>query len=336
VTILRTAAAGVVAAVVGLAPFGAAMASGDSSTVQRLAEQAAAIAAEEIDLLTPSASQSGFPDAEAALRAIDLQGQELLRQLESRGIELSEPIRVSLALLPAPGSGAVPPPAVVYAAAISDLERLAATPDAYRDSTRETQSSFGLLIVAAAALVVFVTVGLKQLRRPHHHDELTAMAWSDGLTGVANRRRLDHDLVGHSAIASGPTAVIMLDVDRFKVINDTYGHVVGDRILRDLGRVLAESVRQGDVVYRYGGEEFCVLLPNASQDEAAHVADRIVAAVHAVQLPDGSHITVSAGVADGDASSIEHTLECADQAMLSAKQTGRDRVASADVAFAHA
>lgn len=332
----RTVAAGALAAFVGLFPIGTAFAGDESSTIEMLAEQAAAIVAEEVDLLTLADPQTGSPDAGAALIAIDQQGAQVLRQLDAYAVELSEPIRISLSLLPDPSSTDVPPPPVVYQAAIADLGRIADTPNAFRTGDGETQSSRGLLLVAGAALVVFVAVGLTQLRSRHPQDELEAMVWSDGLTGVANRRRLDHDLAGHAAGAAGPTAVIMLDVDRFKLINDTFGHLVGDRVLRDLGRVLSNSVRQGDVVYRFGGEEFCVLLPDATHAEALSVADRLVAAAHDVELPDGSHITVSAGVAADVAATVEHTLECADQAMLAAKQAGRDCVATAELALAHA
>jgi len=159
------------------------------------------------------------------------------------------------------------------------------------------------------------------------------MAWNDDLTGFANRRRLDRDLAHHAVLAHGPTSVIMVDVDRFKAINDTYGNRAGDRVLSDFGRALSDAVREGDVVYRYGGEEFCVLLPNATQDEAAQVADRIVSAAHDVELPNGSHITVSVGVADGAPSEVGHTLACADQAMMSAKHTGRDRVGQTGAMF---
>src|ERR687898_2835439 len=98
------------------------------------------------------------------------------------------------------------------------------------------------------------------------------MAGSDGLTGVANRRRLDRDTAAHAG-ASGPTAVIMVDVDHFKQVNDTYGHQIGDDVLRAVGAALANRVRHDDVVYRYGGEELCILRPGASSRRRPAVAD---------------------------------------------------------------
>jgi diguanylate cyclase (GGDEF)-like protein len=155
------------------------------------------------------------------------------------------------------------------------------------------------------------------------------MAWSDGLTGVANRRRLDRDIAAHSIGGSGPTSVIMIDVDHFKQVNDTHGHQVGDDVLRAVGGLLADNVRRDDVVYRYGGEEFCVLLPDATQEDARSIADRIVDAVRSIVLPDGRHITVSVGVADGQAGDVAGTLETADRALYAAKKGGRDRASSA-------
>jgi diguanylate cyclase (GGDEF)-like protein len=99
--------------------------------------------------------------------------------------------------------------------------------------------------------------------------------------------------------------------------------------LRAVGAALANHVRHDDVVYRYGGEEFCILLPGASQGEAQAVADRVVAAMRAILLPDGRHVTVSVGVADGRAADVAGTLETADRAMYAAKASGRDRAAGA-------
>src|SRR5690606_36196627 len=138
--------------------------------------------------------------------------------------------------------------------------------------------------------------------------ELETMAWSDGLTGLANRRRLDADLV-HFEESARPTAAIMVDIDRFKELNDTFGHALGAEVLRLVGEAIARQVRSGDVVYRYGGEEFCVLLPGASPDDARAVADRVVAAVREVARPDGRPVAVSvglAGAAAGDLAGAVH------------------------------
>jgi len=119
--------------------------------------------------------------------------------------------------------------------------------------------------------------------------------------------------------------VIMIDVDHFKGINDAYGHQTGDDILKRLGTVFEHHVRVDDIVYRYGGEEFCVLLPGATADEAQRVADRIVEAARSIGLPNGANITVSIGIADAAGKDVSTAVERADQALYLAKQQGRDR-----------
>ena len=129
--------------------------------------------------------------------------------------------------------------------------------------------------------------------------------------------------------AGGPTSVIMIDVDHFKHVNDEYGHQAGDEILRRLGTMLAHYVRSDDVVYRYGGEEFCILLPGADPTEARAVADRIVEAARDINLPSGAHITVSVGISDVAEDELLAAVEQADRAMYRAKELGRDRAVGA-------
>ena len=155
------------------------------------------------------------------------------------------------------------------------------------------------------------------------------MAWSDGLTGLANRRRLDHDLESRGR-RDDATAVIMIDVDHFKSVNDRFGHQTGDEVLRSIGAMLAEQIRYDDIVYRYGGEEFCVLLPDSSAAEAEGIADRIVEAAREIRLPDGQHITVSVGVASAVEGDVSTAVETADLALYTAKDRGRDRAVTAD------
>jgi diguanylate cyclase (GGDEF)-like protein len=167
------------------------------------------------------------------------------------------------------------------------------------------------------------------LRRTDDEDDLAALAWSDGLTGVANRRRLDRDIAAHVG-ATGPTAVIMVEVDDYKRANEVYGHHVGDHVLRAVGATLATHVRHDDVVYRYSDEEFCILLPGAAHAEARAVADRVVAAMRSILLPDGRRVTVSVGVADGRAGDVVGTLESADRALNAAKASGREHATGTD------
>jgi len=130
-------------------------------------------------------------------------------------------------------------------------------------------------------------------------------------------------------------AFIMSDVDGFKAYNDTYGHLKGDEVLTKVVSVMASSLRAGDRLFRYGGEEFIILLPGASPDNARAVADRICAAVRALAIPHSASrtgiVTVSCGVS-ACAGSLpecpgwEEILRRADGAMYKAKAAGRDRV----------
>jgi len=174
-------------------------------------------------------------------------------------------------------------------------------------------------------------LGAAALVAAEAHDDVAAQTLTDGLTGLANRRRLDQDLPG--ALADGGVGVgfVMVDVDHFKHYNDTHGHPAGDAVLRTVADVLRASVREGDVVYRYGGEEFCVLLPDTTEREAAEVAERLRQAVEASpipgadQQPDG-RVTVSVGLAMAAAADPSALTDRADKALYEAKHGGRNRV----------
>ncbi len=160
------------------------------------------------------------------------------------------------------------------------------------------------------------------------------LALVDELTKLGNRRRLDHDLeetVRSAALDGTPVAFAMLDVDHFKMFNDTHGHAAGDRALQTVAEVISLSVRQGDVVYRYGGEEFSILLPDASPEEAAQVAERVreaveTATIEGEETQPGGTLTVSVGVSSLPAPGPAVMADRADQALYEAKQAGRNRV----------
>jgi diguanylate cyclase (GGDEF)-like protein len=162
------------------------------------------------------------------------------------------------------------------------------------------------------------------------------LAKTDGLTGLLNKtnvyRRL-RDLVSDDAHA--PLSIFLLDIDHFKQYNDTNGHLPGDELLKRMGAVLRENSREHEVVGRYGGEEFLVVMPNTPTDVALRVADRIRLLVegtpfeNADSQPTG-HVTISGGVAtapeDGD--DVDTLLRNADAALYKAKRAGRNRVFS--------
>jgi diguanylate cyclase (GGDEF)-like protein len=323
-----------------LVPAGHAHASIDGAdAIRTLATDAADLLAEEVALIAEAAPDEASSPAELAavraeLRAVDGRGQSVLVQLHGLGISLTPAVESTLALLPPPSGPnlrSVPlfPEPMVYQAAIDDLHRIAATPAAVASGGDDSNGpSFALLLVTAVALLILGAAALTNTlwRRSDAHD-LEALAWSDGLTGLANRRRLDHDL--RAAAVEGATSVIMIDVDHFKSVNDSYGHQTGDDVLKRLGSVFERNVRMDDVVYRYGGEEFCVLLPGADAAEARLVADRIVKAAHGIALPNGANVTVSVGIAGGTGDELVDAIEHADRALFLAKQQGRDRAVHA-------
>lgn len=167
---------------------------------------------------------------------------------------------------------------------------------------------------------------------------LERLAVTDGLTGVFNHRRFQEQLQGEllrSERHNRSMAVLMVDVDFFKKVNDAMGHPAGDELLRRLAEVLSRDLRQTDMIARYGGEEFGVILPETTKSEAMQVAERMRLAVESrINTADSTwptRITVSVGVATypEDGKSGEQVLTAADQAMYVAKRAGRNRVIGA-------
>jgi diguanylate cyclase (GGDEF)-like protein len=170
--------------------------------------------------------------------------------------------------------------------------------------------------------------------------ELERLSVTDELTGLANRRRLMAELereLRRSYRSGRPFAVLMLDVDRFKQFNDTWGHPAGDAVLVRLASTCREYVRDVDTVARYGGEEFMVVLPETPAAEAARVAERIRAGTEEDRFrPEGGSaelgVTVSIGYAvyPDDAGTPNALIEAADQALYRSKKAGRNRVSAAE------
>ncbi|WP_374312887.1 diguanylate cyclase [Dongia sp.] len=170
--------------------------------------------------------------------------------------------------------------------------------------------------------------------------QLEELAQSDGLTGLLNRRAMDQFLaeeLGRCARGLGPTSILLIDVDKFKIYNDTYGHLAGDECLRQVAQCLKESVkRTTDRVARYGGEEFAAILSGTEQRDAEAIAEQLRhnlqqrAIEHQGNLPQV--VTVSIGVATiapGTASDMASIIKAADEALYQAKELGRNRVVCA-------
>jgi diguanylate cyclase (GGDEF)-like protein len=193
----------------------------------------------------------------------------------------------------------------------------------------DASASRVLGIVANQAAASLAVIRLKE-----RHKRLAAR---DGLTQLYNRRAFDERLAKARAREErqgGRFAVLLLDIDHFKQLNDTFGHPAGDAALKHTARVLEDHLRQGDEAARYGGEEFAVILPGADAAGAAPLAERVRAAIERSQVVfEGARlaVTVSVGVAawPDDGRETVDLLAAADRALYAAKQDGRNRVASA-------
>jgi diguanylate cyclase (GGDEF)-like protein len=194
-----------------------------------------------------------------------------------------------------------------------------------RDRGAWPESARRLLRVAAGETAA-------ALERADSFRAAEASAATDPLTGLPNRRYFDE----FSALMAGrrrvgdAVAVLMIDIDKFKSLNDTYGHPVGDQVLKAVATAITTAVRDQDVPARIGGEEFAVLLRNPGPDVAIEIGERVRQAVRDLDL--GSigvpGVSVSVGVANATnaAEPIKALLDRADQALLRAKRAGRDRV----------
>jgi diguanylate cyclase (GGDEF)-like protein len=171
-------------------------------------------------------------------------------------------------------------------------------------------------------------------------EQMRHYAEHDGLTGLWNHRIIVNRLqaeVSRSRREGSQVSVILADLDHFKNINDTYGHQVGDSVLRETGSILQGLVRSYDWVGRYGGEEFLLILPGSSMENALDRAEELRAAVMAASIPyDGEviRVTASFGVASGMPDNYQAMIQAADAALYRAKESGRNRVDGAEI-FTH-
>lgn len=186
----------------------------------------------------------------------------------------------------------------------------------------------------AAELSARVHAALRTKRRA---DGLAELATTDTLTGLLNRATLQRRLREQHALASrgGSLACVIADIDHFKQMNDTHGHAGGDTVLREVSRRVGAGVRASDLVFRYGGEEFLVLLPATCLEGARAVGQNILAAVRSapVALADGTRVSlsISVGVAPwrDSMASGEELVAAADAALYEAKRLGRGRISIA-------
>jgi diguanylate cyclase (GGDEF)-like protein len=208
----------------------------------------------------------------------------------------------------------------------------------YRTRVRyAAMGSFALLILVAFLFAGPILRMLGDFRR------VASQATTDGLTGLANRRTFDEELALEWRRAhriGGSLALVLLDLDDFKQINDTHGHPAGDAVLRGIGGLLGAGVRQIDLAARYGGEEFVVLVPDSELAGAERLANRLRAAIAKLDVtsPGGEPlgVTASFGVAVSDqVATPEELVAAADDALYEAKRAGKNRVIAAGATIEH-
>ncbi|HEY7096599.1 MAG TPA: sensor domain-containing diguanylate cyclase [Terriglobales bacterium] len=180
------------------------------------------------------------------------------------------------------------------------------------------------------------------IQNAHYVDRVKQLAYIDGLTGIFNRRyfelRFTEELerVGRFG---GSMAVIMLDIDHFKHLNDEFGHLLGDEVLRQVSSILHQQLRKIDVVCRYGGEEFAILLSQTTQADALGVADKLRRLIESWQFPGVPRpVTISAGTASfpENGATRDQLMKAADAGMYAAKQAGRNKVFAAPASLSQA
>ena len=208
------------------------------------------------------------------------------------------------------------------------------------------ETCVGILVTIACALsplLLFVALPpVVMLQRSLMHQQLKAAARTDAKTGLLNVTAWQRE--AQAAIATAlrhkePLALLLTDVDHFKNVNDTFGHLTGDEVLRALAAELTRLVRASDYVGRFGGEEFVVLLPKTRAEEACRIAERLRRGAYVAQVPAGDtavDVTLSIGVAalGEHGQDLFELLAAADLALYRAKHTGRDRVCLYDPADA--
>lgn len=205
---------------------------------------------------------------------------------------------------------------------------IAAVPASALHATAD-QNSPWLPVLASAVMALLVLALLRHTSR--QRDQLDKTSRIDALTQIANRLEAERILeraAARSDRSGRPWAVASVDVDHFKAVNDEHGHLAGDRALRHVATVLADACRTTDVVARWGGEEFLVIMEDTNDADALTAAERLVDAVRNANAPTETRLTISVGTASAVTADVDSVLNVADDALYRAKATGRNRAAA--------
>jgi len=190
------------------------------------------------------------------------------------------------------------------------------------------------VLVTLVRTMIFTNIFLGIVLRLQ--ERLRKLGITDALTGVYNRRQMDRtvgEAVERHKRYGASSSLLLIDIDYFKRVNDEFGHAAGDRVLRELAALMRRSLRKLDLVFRIGGEEFLVLLPDVKRAGAAEAAEKLRRKLASADLHPGWKLTVSIGVGElGPGEAREQWTRRIDRALYAAKDSGRDRVVVADAA----
>ncbi len=224
--------------------------------------------------------------------------------------------------------------AVICALFVARVTMVLYRPDQILTALQEKPAHFATLVFAVVG-VITCSLAFLNLRRNRYEQGMEALATRDDLTGILNRRTL-MELGAHALAAAAragrPVCVLMLDLDHFKDVNDRHGHAAGDRMLADIAETISGGLRDSDILGRYGGEEFCIVLPDTTATGALLIASRIRNAIGGRSYVLGKaagQMTASIGVAAASGApteSIDSLVDWADRALYRAKGNGRNRV----------
>jgi two-component system cell cycle response regulator len=213
------------------------------------------------------------------------------------------------------------------------LRGMEAGADDYHTKPVDIEELEARLVSAGRVLSLYRKLADKNLQLRRDSQTSFHAARVDPLTGVANRLRMDEDLEvlwSRAQRYGHPSAAALCDIDEFKRYNDRFGHVAGDEVLRRIAQTVRKGLRQGDALYRFGGEEFLVILPEQSLAEAVRAMDRVRGAIEQLAVPGPSGlVTISVGVAELDLGldrTLKDWLRRTDAALYQAKEGGRNRV----------